>query len=115
MGLIPRQTITVTRESGGTRIDGKWVSGSTSNFTIEASIQPLTAREIQLLPESRRASGESYKLFADTTPALYTVTDDENPDRVSLYSQNFEIYSVKRWENSIINHKEYIATRITTK
>lgn len=115
MGLIPRQSLTVTRESGGAYVNGKWVVGTPSTFTIDASVQPLTASELELLPEARRASGESYKLYADLTPALNTVTTSENPDSISIFSHDFEVFSVERWENSIVNHKKYIVTRKTTK
>ena len=113
--MIPRQTLTVTRYTGGNRVNGKWVEGTPYTFTIEASVQPLTARELELLPEGRRSSGESYKLYSDPSPILNTVTSSENPDQVEIFSQNFEVYSIERWENSLINHCKYIVTRVTTK
>lgn len=114
MGLIPRQTLTVTRESGGTFTNGKWVPGTPSTFTIDASIQPLNMRELELLPEGRRASGESYKLYTDYVDDLLTVTD-ETPDVVSIYSEDFEVFGKEVWGNGLINHKKYIVTRKTTK
>lgn len=115
MGLIPRQSLTVTRYAGGSKVNGKWVEGTPSTFTINASVQPLTPKEIELLPEGRRASGENYKLYADPSPILKTVSGDENPDKISIYSQDFEVFSIERWENSIISHIKYIVTRVTSK
>jgi len=115
MGLIPRQSLTVTRYTGGSKVNGKWVEGTPSTFSINTSIQPLTSKELELLPEGRRSSGESYKLYTDSSPILRTVSDDENPDRVSISSQDFEVFSIERWENSIINHIKYIVTRVTSK
>ena len=98
--LIPRQTLTVQRYSGGSRINGKWVNGSQTPISISASVQPLTAKEMQLLPESRRASGEAYELY--TNDWLRTVEDnhipphlnpDEQPDQITIFGTQFEVFS----------------------
>ena len=73
-----RKTYTVTRVAAGDYVDGKWVEGATSTFTIQASLQPAKPKEMEMLPEGRR-NQETYKLYSDTQ--LRTVEEDEtNPE-----------------------------------
>jgi hypothetical protein len=113
--LIKRQNLVGARFTGGGRVDGKWVSGSTTPLEIKASIQPLTAKEMQSLPEGRRASGQAYRLYSDDVLQTVQNNPDEQPDQVTLYSEQYELYSSKVWNNDIINHYKYIATRLTSK
>ena len=115
MGLIKRQSLDGIRFTGGDRTNGKWVNGSTTPLEIKASVQPLSAKEMQALPEGRRATGQAYRLY--TNDILRTVLDSSNeqPDQVTIYSAQYEIFSSQVWANNIINHNKYIATRLTSK
>lgn len=122
MGLIPRILLNVQRFSGGDRTNGKWVNGTTTPLEIKASVQPLSAKEMQSLPEGRRATGQAYRLY--TSDWLRTVEDnhipphlnpDEQPDQITIFGSQYEIFSGEVWGNSIINHNKYVATRLTSK
>ena len=115
MSLIPRKTLTVERTTGSGYINGQWNPGTTSSFTIKASVQPITGRDLEALPQGRRESGESYSLFTSLDTILFCINNNENPDIVTIYGQKFEVYSISRWENHLINHFEYSVLRKTTK
>lgn len=114
MGMIPRKSLNV-RRFDGSYVNGKWIQGSSSPFGILASVQPIDSRDLNSLPEGRRASGEGYRLYTDLNVLLKTVTDSENPDIVEIYGDDFELFSSQIWGNNIINHNKYIAVRKTNK
>lgn len=59
------QPITMYYRTGDSYVDGRPVLGTEASTTILASVQRLTMRERELLPEGFRAS-ESYKLYTET-------------------------------------------------
>ena len=87
-------TYTVTRKGAATYLKGRLIAASTSTFTITASIQPLTGRDMSLLPEGSRA---------DNTKSLYTTTQlntvgAAEPDSLTIDSVEFEVVNVEKWE-----------------
>lgn len=111
--LIPRMLLNGTRFTGGGRTNGKWVNGSTIPLEIRASVQKLSEKDLQNLPEGVRASGQAYRLYTDDV--LRTVQDDERADQVTIYGEVYEVSSVAIWANNVISHNKYIATRLTSK
>lgn len=102
-----RKAYTIRRQSGGTRTNGHWVEGTESNVAITASVQPLTPKEMESLPEGRRTK-QAFKLFTDTE--LKTV-ETQNPDRITLFGSNFEVLSIAPWRNDVINHYECVVCK----
>ncbi|MCK4521419.1 MAG: hypothetical protein KAU20_02510 [Nanoarchaeota archaeon] len=114
--MIPRQTLTVKRVAAGSYVLGIYQEGAESEFTIRASVQPLKANEMELLPDERRQS-EAYRLYTDTP--LQTAKEGKkgspetvNADKVIIYGDTFEVYSVGTWQNQIINHYKIIVFKI---
>jgi hypothetical protein len=106
--LIPRRDLEVTRPAGGEYVEGVYQEGATSSLTIQASVQPLSGRQLQALPEGRR-NRESYRLFSDQGLRPY---DGQNPDRVLIDGHEFEVFSVSPWQNGILPHFDMIVQRI---
>lgn len=105
-----RSPFTITRKSAGSYVNGKWVEGSTSTFTIQASVQPLRGEEIQLLPEGRRNS-QAVRIYTDTQ--LYVKTDEQtNPDKLTAFGESYEVLSVEPWQSNVINHYKCIAVKV---
>lgn len=102
-------TIPVTRLSGPTTwSNGRPVSaGANADFNISCSIQPLRARDKEMLPEGYRNS-EAFNLFTGTK--LNTV-EDRNPDKVTWQGEVFEVLSVERWTNEIISHYKAVIVK----
>lgn len=112
MGLIPRHPVTCMRFAAGTYVNGTWVEGAGTPFTIAASKQPLASREMQLLPEGRRDSA-SYHLFHDDI-ALRPANKEAgmNADKVTLDGQVFECLSCASWGNDIIPHFDSVVVKV---
>lgn len=70
--LLGADTYTVTRPGTSTYgLDGLLTAATPSSFAIQASIQPMSQRQLQRAPEGVRAS-KGIRIFAQLTPALRT-------------------------------------------
>ena len=83
---------TVTRSANGTYVNGRLVAGAPSTFSIEASIQPVTGRELQALPEAYH--GEEVKVIYTVTELLAAPT----PDVVTIDGEAWEVFKCQRWQ-----------------
>lgn len=98
IGVVPRfstGTYTFTRRAAETYTDGIVVAGATSTFTAQASIQPVSGRELQALAEAQH--GQEVKVIYCNTELL-TRTPTQAPDTVSLDSETWEVFRVERWQ-----------------
>ena len=88
--------------------DGKYSGGDIMEFTEKASVQPLSGKQAQLLPEGRRAE-DSIIIF--TVPELFTAKTSENKkaDIVIYNSRRYEVWNVKIWMLPGFSHHEVIA------
>jgi len=50
--------LTINRKTAGSYIDGLYVAGSSSNFTMQASVQPAQAEDFVNMAEGERFGGE---------------------------------------------------------
>lgn len=102
-------TYTVTRTTdGGHDSKGRAVAGSASTFEITASVQPMSGRDVQLLPEGYHGK-ETQKLY--TTTALVAVDASNEPDEVSIGGENWKVIMVKHWEAFGSDHYKAILSR----
>lgn len=107
---IFRMPLTLQRISPGSYIDGLWVEGNLTSQTITSSVQPISGEELQSLPEERRVR-KNYKLFTSTQ--LFTVRNPtNNPDRIIIYGETYEVYQVFPWLNGIITHYEAYVSKV---
>lgn len=100
MGLIDRfgENYSVTRFQPGTWDKGRWVAGGTSStFTIVASIQPLKAFEAISQPEGFR-SREMIRIYTRT--ALQPTLEDQRVegDEIVYKGRTFEIFRIETWD-----------------
>jgi hypothetical protein len=73
----------------------KWVGPKlAAPFTIEASVQPLRGNEVDRLPEGLRTR-ELKKLYTSTE--LNGSAPGEEPDRVTIDGEVWEVATVERW------------------
>lgn len=88
-------TYTVTRYSASAYgTDGRLDAPTTSTFSILASVQPLTGRDLQRLPEGLRTA-ELLAVFTETELKTQGATQD--PDSVSIDGFSYEVQTVDRW------------------
>lgn len=90
-GVIQRfktGTYTITRRTSDTYTNGLRTPGTSSTFTLDASVQPVTGSDLKILPEARRT--EDVRVFWTTTQ-LQTLP---NPDVITIASENYEVFQV---------------------
>ncbi|MCP3685999.1 MAG: hypothetical protein GY861_25420 [bacterium] len=105
-----RQALTVTRYGAGTIDDyGEYTNGSTSTVSITASVQPVTGKNLESLPEGRQTK-EAYYLFTDTE--LLTSRDKNKADTTEIFSDTYEVINIEKWQNNLINHYKVTVSRI---
>jgi hypothetical protein len=104
-------TYSVTRQAGaGAWVQGRWVDASSpSVVTVRASVQRLTAKETELLPEAYRTR-ESYRVYTESE--LFTVDNvgSKNCDFISIDGKNYDIVSREKW-TQLHPHYKCIAVR----
>jgi hypothetical protein len=91
---------TVARAGAGTYDGhGRFVPGVPLNFTIRASIQPLTGRDLLRLPQGLRT--EWYIKIITDTPLRTAIAPNGNVADVVTYGGNtFEVEKVFDWSES---------------
>lgn len=85
---------TVTRTAIGTRTQGRYTPGSTSQFAITASVQPVTGRDLQVLPEAQHA--EDVRVVYATTE-IKTQEAGFEPDQISIDGALWKVVNVEKW------------------
>lgn len=103
-----RKSVNVTRQAEGAYTDGVWVQGQPFTHTIQASVQPASAEDMQRLPEGRRQAG-AVKLYS--SDMLLTEQGTQKADRVNLPHGIYEVAVADYWENGIIPHNAYLCAR----
>lgn len=107
--------LTVKRKAEGYYdTDGFYkLSGSDSQFTITASVQPITGAEMKLLPENRREE-EMLKIYTDSSLRTTEQLNEFNSDIVVINNIDYEVVKSFTWQNNVINHNKYILARRVT-
>lgn len=103
--------ITVLRQEPGHYNAGTWIKGDQKSFECEASVQPASPREMQLLPESRRVSGEAKRFYTDVELKVASTKAGINSDKVVYQGECYEILSVDKWLGDLPHFKS-IGVRI---
>jgi hypothetical protein len=104
MSMLGQQTLNVTRYSSGGFVDGEWVEGAASAFTIQASVQPVNGRELETLPEGQRTR-RTYKVYTDTL--LQVATPESRSDRIAYGTKALEVQSVKDYSTHMTGLPHY--------
>lgn len=95
LGLTVFKTddVTVTRPSGGTRVDGEWIDGAATTFAnVPVSIRPINGRDLKTLPEGQTI---------ESTKAIMCAFTLANKDQVSGFVGDdgcaWEVYGARTW------------------
>jgi hypothetical protein len=106
-------TVTMTaRGVTGSYTKGKWSQTEGAATVFSGSFQPLNGKELQNLPEGKRA-GSGYKVYSSIN--FDTVTTTTNPDLIILNDVRYEIIKKFNWVNGLIPHYKYIVIEVTSK
>jgi hypothetical protein len=105
-----RRAVSVVSRGTGTYVDGIYVEAVGATITYcQASIQPTSERAVLALPEGRREK-KSFTLYSDTS--LVSLGQAQNPDRVILFGEEYEVIKKEEWQNNVINHYKYIVVKV---
>ncbi len=111
MSLFKSKTLTVNRPSGGARVNGRWVPGSTSSFTIKTSVQPANGKDLEALEEGQRTS-EILKIYPSTELKTIDQHISQEADIVVNDGKNYTVVHVGENTNDIINHYKCLIMRV---
>ena len=88
-------------------VNGVWEFSETDG-TFSGSVQPLTGKELQFLPEGRRDIG-LMKVYSNT-PLSVSVEGSNTPGDIVIWAgRKWEIIRELVFANDLINHYKYIA------
>ena len=85
---------TVTRYGADSFENGLRDSGSGSTFEIEASVQPLSGRDLQMLSDAERVL-ETRALYTDAE--LFVRRGEKAADTVAIEGESWRVFKVERW------------------
>lgn len=104
-----RQAVTGIRTTAGTNVKGRVTSGTDTPLNIMASIQPLTGKDLETLPEGLRESG-TLRLYTDFELRTADQKTKTPADVVTLYGKRHIVIQVLPWGNNVINHFKCIVS-----
>lgn len=112
MSLFNTHTLTVTRKTPGSYINGKWVPGSSSTFSIQTSWQPATGKDLEVLEEGKRQT-VTYKAYpVEEIRAADPLTESEGDMITGLDGYQYEVIMVAPNQNNLIEHHKVLAQRV---
>lgn len=101
----------VTRQNtNGTFVEGVFKPGAPSRFPVSGSLQPLSDRDTQVLPELYRTR-QTYKLYSDAVLLTEREFGMKRADRVVLYGESYVVFSTNRWDGTSIPYKRYVLVK----
>jgi len=104
------RAMTVYRSAGGDYNDvGEWeASGLDTSFAIVGSVQPLSGRDRELLPEGVR-SDQVVKIYTETALRTDSEDDGTKADQISDLGSRFKVISVEQHGEGVLDHYRVIA------
>ena len=88
-------TYTVTRRAAGSLVEGTYTPGATSTFSIDASIQPVTGRNVKAMPEGRRP--EELRVVYTRTELVAVSPGHGVGDVVTYKGEPWEVVTSQQW------------------
>lgn len=111
---VNKVTITVKRASVGEYVNSRWQAGETTEFTIEANVQPnLSGRDIKMLPEGDR-SKKTIKLYTVTDINVSEQAELLEGDKVLWKSEWYSVRATFPYSMGVLDHTKAICVRDET-
>lgn len=116
--LKPRFLLTKTvpvpfyRTTQGSYVNGKWVEGVETTFTLDVNIQPLKDSEILILPEAERTR-EWYKGYcAEEVRSAKEGTGGYAADEFTWQGERYRVMKVRNYAMGTLDHFRFSAARV---
>ena len=82
-----------------------------STFSIVASVQPVSGRDMQDMPAERR--GDEMRLVITETE-LRTIRPGNDPDVIDLDGENWRVMKVERWQSfGSVHYEAFVAREVS--
>lgn len=92
--------------------DGRYTIADPTEMSIQASVQPLKATEMEALPEGRRGS-RAVKVYSDTELLMVDQQSGQQPDRFEWLGRMYEVVGCDAYQSNVINHYRAYAVEVT--
>lgn len=105
LGFVP---VTIrTRTAAWT--DGVYTQSAPTTSTVQGSIQPVTGRDLEQMPEGELRTGR-WKLYTQSALQLTDPTVPQSTTEVSVEGRWLRAVALSRWTlpGSLLNHYKYI-------
>lgn len=104
------ESVEFTRHAAGTRVKGIYTPGGTSTFTALFAVQPMSTRELQMLPEGERVRGR-LKMYGTTELQVASPSTDRLGDRFTRQGVLWEVVGEDMWSGNG-GHYRYQAAKV---
>jgi len=108
--FLGQQSLTVTRQTGS-YVDGVWTLAADSTFGIVGSIQQLSARELQLLPEGERTR-EQRILYSLTQLRTAKLDTQVPPDEVTYDGRQWRVQDRRYYDQATAGPLQHYRYRL---
>lgn len=107
--ILGSSVFTVTRSAAGAFVDGFYVAGATTTWSVRGSLQPLNERELQLLPEASRTQARWILLYDSKQTEIIA------GDNVSAKGGNYLALLLQDWTlHTALPYRAVVLGEITT-
>lgn len=110
MSTLFPHTIRLLKRSSGTYSKGRW-SSQESESSFVGSVQPVTGKDTEFLPENRRDTG-LVKVYSNSPLTVSIEGGDSQGDIVIWAGKRWEVVQELVFANGLIDHYKYIAAYI---
>lgn len=92
--------------------DGRYTIADLTEMSIQASVQPLKATEMDALPEGRRGC-RAVKVYSDTELLMVDQQSGQQSDRFEWLGRMYEVVGCDAYQSNVINHYRAYAVEVT--
>lgn len=92
--------------------DGRYTIADPTEMSIQASVQPLKATEMDALPEGRRGC-RAVKVYSDTELLMVDQQSGQQPDQFEWLGRRYEVVGSDAFQSGVINHYRAYAVEVT--
>lgn len=104
--LFPHVLAVIKRT--GSRVNGRWVQAPGTKANVTGSVQPVSGKDTQFLPEGRRDVGV-VKIYSNEALNVSLEGTQNSGDVVVWHGKKWEVFQELAHANGIINHYKYLA------
>lgn len=110
--LVRKTSLTGTRPAEGSYVGGRWVeTGTPTELSFKANVQPVSYEELQRLPEGLRDK-EMILLMTQTELRTAKQNDGTNPDVILWQGYEYQVQKVSAFLMGVSDHYEVYAMRV---